>query len=185
MASVEHIEHRARVRYELGRLRRALLGFAPVLVLVALAAVFSKEPSSTVAIGVGVFAVGAVFLWYGRDVRRAVLPGVAAGVVPLVLALCASHVGHACTGDRCMALCVPACATGGVLAGVVVATLAIRRRSGLGFGLGASGVALLTGAMGCAYAGYAGVAGMVLGFGAGLVAVLVSRRFRPNRTTER
>jgi hypothetical protein len=180
MESVERIEHRARVRYELGRLRRALLGFAPVSILVALAAIFAKKPTFTVAIGVAVFAVGAIFLWYGREVRRAVLPGVAAGIVPLVFALCANNIGHLCTGDRCMAVCIPACATGGLLAGVVVASLAVRRRSGIGVWVAASSVALLTGAMGCACVGYAGVAGLAVGFGTGLVAVLLGRLLRKN-----
>lgn len=178
MESVERIEQRARVRYELGRMRRAVLGFAPVFVIVAAAALFAKHPSTTVGFGIAVFAVGAVLLWYGRDLRRAVLPGVAAGLVPLVLTLCAIHMDHACMGDRCMSLCIPACATGGVLAGLAVAAVGIRRRSGIGFWLAASAVALLTGAMGCGCVGYAGLVGLVLGFGAGLVPGLVSKLVR-------
>lgn len=178
MESVERIEQRARVRYELGRVRRALLGFAPVLIVVAIAALFAKRPSTTVLFGVAVFAVGVVLLWYGRDFRRGVLPGVAAGLVPLVLTLCAYHVGHACAGDHCMTLCIPACATGGVLAGFVVASLGIRYRSRAGFWFGASAVALLTGAMGCGCVGYAGVAGLVLGFAVGFASALVRRFLR-------
>jgi hypothetical protein len=168
MESVERIEERARFRYELARVRRALLGFAPVLVIVGGAALVAKRPTTTVAFGVAVFAVGAVLLWYGRDLRRAVLPGVAAGLVPLVITLCANHIGHACMGDACMAVCIPACAAGGVLAGLAVASIGIRRRSGAGFWIAASAVALLTGAMGCACVGYAGVGGLVAGFGVGL-----------------
>jgi hypothetical protein len=70
-------------------------------------------------------------------------------------------------GDHCMALCIPACATGGVLAGLAVAAVGIRRRSGIGFWLAASAVALLTGAMGCGCVGYAGLVGLVLGFSGG------------------
>jgi hypothetical protein len=97
MESTERLEERAKIRYELARLRRAVLGFAPVFVIVAVAALFAKRPSSTLAFGVAVFTVGAVLLWYGRDLRRAVLPGLAAGIVPLVLVLCANHVSHVCT----------------------------------------------------------------------------------------
>ena len=46
------------------------------------------------------------------------LPGVALGVFPLALALCANHMGHVCTGSSCVALCVPACVVGGLVAGV-------------------------------------------------------------------
>jgi hypothetical protein len=178
MESVERIEHRARLRYELARARRALLGFLPVFVIVAAAALFAKRPTTTVAFGIAVFAVGAVLLWYGRDLKRAVLPGVAAGLVPLVIALCANHVEHGCMGDHCMLFCVPACATGGVLAGLVVAGVGIRRRSGPAFWASASAVALLTGAMGCSCVGYAGVAGLALGFGVGLLAGLVQKVLR-------
>jgi hypothetical protein len=175
MESVERVEQRARVHYEFARMRRALLGFAPVLAVVAAAALLAKHPSTTVAFGIATFAAGTVLLWYGRDLRRAVLPGVAAGFVPLVLALCANHVGHACMGDRCMALCVPLCATGGAVAGFAVAAVGIRRRSGIGFWLAASALALLTGAMGCSGVGYAGLVGLALGFGGGVAFRFIGR----------
>ena len=182
MESVELLERRARRRYELARLRRAVLGFAPIFVLVALAALFAERPSTTAAFGAAVFAVGAVFLYYGRDLRRAVLPGVAAGLVPLVLTLALNHVEHACLGDRCMTLCIPACAAGGLVAGLVVSTLAVRRSSGIGFWLAASGVALLTGSMACGCVGYAGIAGLALGFAAGLASGVAGDVFRKRST---
>ena len=43
-----------------------------------------------------------------------------------------------------------------------------------------SAVALLTGAMGCVCVGYAGIAGLALGFGAGMVPGLV-RKFLAGR----
>ena len=42
--------------------------------------------------------IGAAMLWYGRDPQKAVLPGIVAGLVPLVFALCANHM-HACGAD--------------------------------------------------------------------------------------
>jgi hypothetical protein len=178
MESVERIEQRVRVRYEVGRLRRALAGFAPVLILVAIAALVAKRPSVTLGFGVAVFAVGSVLLWYGRDVRRAVLPGLAAGIVPLVLTLCANHVGHACMDDRCLTLCIPVCAAGGVIAGLLVVIVGLRRRGRPAFWIAASGLALLTGAMGCGCVGYAGLAGLAIGFAGGLTSGLVGRRLR-------
>jgi hypothetical protein len=115
-------------------------------------------------------------LWYGRDPQRAVLPGVAAGLVPLVLALCANHV-HACGVDGCTTLCVPACAVGGVVAGLAVAGVGNQRKAGPWFWASASALALLTGAMGCACVGSAGVVGLGLGFGAGMVPGLLRRAF--------
>jgi hypothetical protein len=101
---------------------------------------------------------------------------VAAGLVPLVLALCANHVHH-CSADGCMTLCVPACAVGGLAAGLAVAGVGNRRRAGAVFWLPASGLALLTGAMGCSCVGYAGVAGLGLGFAAGVVPGALRRIF--------
>jgi hypothetical protein len=119
--------------------------------------------------GVGLFLVGVSVLWYGRDLRRAVLPGFVAGLVPLTLATCANHVGHLCTGENCMLWCVPACTVGGLAAGLAISVVGYRGRRGLGFWVAASAISLLTGAMGCSCAGYAGVLGLALGFGAGLV----------------
>jgi len=169
-------ERRARVGYEFARLRRAFVGFAPLLVVIAVAVALARHPSATAAFGLAAFLVGLVLLWYGRDVRRAVLPGVTAGLVPLVLALCANHVHH-CTGDGCMMLCVPACAVGGLAAGLAVAGIGNQRRAGVAFWLPASGLALLTGAMGCSCVGYAGVVGLGLGYAAGLVPGALRRIF--------
>jgi hypothetical protein len=156
-----------------------MFGFAPVLLIVGIAALLGRRPSVAVALGLGMFASGVVMLWYGRDVKRAVLPGVAAGLAPLTLALCANHFHH-CAGDTCLSLCVPACAAGGLLAGLGVAMVGLRQRAGLTFWLASSGLALLTGAMGCSCVGYAGVVGLAFGFGAGLSASLI--RKRPART---
>jgi hypothetical protein len=168
---LDRIERGARRSYEWARLRHALLGFAPVLTVVAVAAVLARDPSMTLALGLSVFLVGVVLLWYGRDLRKAVLPGVAAGLVPLVLALCANH-WHHCNGHACMSFCVPACAAGGLLAGLGVAAMGKHRRAGAAYWVPASGLALLTGAMGCSCVGYAGVAGLAVGYGAGIAAAL-------------
>ena len=79
-----------RLYYELGRAKWALFGVGPVLVLASAAAVFAHHPTATGGFGAASFAVGAVMLWYGRDPERAVLPGLIAGLFPLVLAACSS-----------------------------------------------------------------------------------------------
>ena len=162
--NLEWAEHRARRAYELARLRRAALAFAPVLALVVIAMITGRRSGPTLAFGSGLFVLGVVLLWYGHDIRRAVLPGLAAGLVPLAFAICARQVGHACMGDACMAVCVPACAAGGLVAGALIARSAIRGKRSLGFWLAASGVALFTGAMGCVCAGASGLLGLGVGF---------------------
>jgi hypothetical protein len=170
------VQRRARVAYELARLRLALLGVAPVTVVVAVAACVAHRPVSTLWFGVATLAVGAAMLWYGRDPQRAVLPGIAAGLVPLALALCANNM-HSCGPDGCSSFCVPACMLGGVVAGLAVAGVGNQRRAGVWFWLSASGLALLTGSMGCACIGYSGVAGLAVGFAAGVVPGLLRRTF--------
>ena len=62
-----------------------------------------------------------------------------------------------------MMFCVPACLAGGVIAGIVAGSIGVRARRGVGFWLAASGICLLTGAMGCACAGLPGLIGLALG----------------------
>jgi hypothetical protein len=168
--------HRARIAYELGRIRIALLGVAPVLAIVAVAVIVGRRPQSALWFGSATMTAGAGMLWYGRDARRAVLPGIAAGVVPLVLALCANTM-HSCGIEGCATLCVPACALGGVIAGLAVASVGYQRRFGSWFWLSASALALLTGAMGCSCVGYSGVMGLGVGYAAGLVPGVFRRTF--------
>jgi len=176
------IERRARMRYEVGRVVRALLGFAPVLLIVAVAAMFARQPSVTLALGLGLFAAGVFFLSYGRSLKRAVLPGLAAGLAPLILALCAVHAPHMCAGNSCMMVCLPVCTVGGLVAGLTIAAVGLRHGGGAAFWLSASAVALLTGAMGCACMGYSGVIALTLGFIAGLIPRL-AREFFSRGTT--
>ena len=124
--------------------------------------------------------MGSAMLWYGRDPKRAVLPGVLAGLVPLGLALCSSCV-HGCAGDCCLMMCVPACAVGGLVAGLAVASVASQRKASTVFWLSASALALLTGAMGCACMGYSGVLGLAAGFTVGVVPGLLRRAFARSR----
>ncbi|HWL88914.1 MAG TPA: hypothetical protein VNO21_24085 [Polyangiaceae bacterium] len=170
-------EHSARLRYEWARVRRSLIGFAPILIVVGVAVAIGRHRTATVCFGLATFVAGVAMLWYGREFKRAVLPGVAAGIVPLAMALCASHVEHGCTGDGCMMLCVPACTVGGIIAGLAVANIANERGRSVWFWVSASSIALLTGAMGCTCPGYPGLVGLVLGYGAGLVPTLLRRLF--------
>ena len=172
---------RARLRYEWSRARAAVLGFAPAIALVIAAACLGTSPQWALILGTLTFVFGAVLLWAGREVKRAVLPSVLAGSVPAAFALCATHVGHACLGDRCTKFCAPACALGGVLAGAAVGIVGNRRGYGIAFWTSASVLTLLTGAMGCACVGMFGVAGLILGFVLGF-APITARRLLGSRS---
>lgn len=175
---LQRIERRARLRYELSRLKLALVGMAPALLVVLLAACLSKHPHSALLFGAGLFGLGLALLFIGREPRRAVLPGLLLGLLPLSLALCVNHLPHLCMGDHCSSLCVPACAAGGFAAGIGMALLARRHRRGWAFWLAGSSVALLTGAMGCACVGYSGVLGLLAGYAFGLLPLLAQQLLR-------
>jgi hypothetical protein len=170
-------ERRARRAYESARLRRAAVAFAPVLLLMTATALVGHRFGYTLAFGSALFALGVGLLWYGRSAKQAVLPGVAAGLVPLLFALCAKQ-AHGCVGDHCMMFCVPACLAGGVIAGIVVGSVGVRKGRGLGFWFAASGVTLLTGAMGCACVGVPGLIGLALGYAVTTVPALIVAQVR-------
>ena len=160
------LERRARTRYELSRAVRSLVGFAPALLVVILAAGLGRRPSSAVFFGSLLFLSGSFLLWRGRTMHRAVLPGLLAGMIPLLFALMANR-GHACVGGQCSTWCLPACVAGGVVAGLVVSWIAYSRGLDWRFWAGASAISFLTGAMGCSCIGYSGVIGLGVGFVAG------------------
>ena len=174
---LERLRRRLRLKYEWGRSWRALLGFAPSLIVVVVAALVAPNPIATAGFGVAMFLWGAMLLWYGRGLKHAVLPGLAAGLVPLTLVICANRLEHMCLGGSCMAVCIPACVVGGLAAGLAVAAVGRAGGHGARFGLSASVVALLTGAMGCVCIGASGLAGLVVGYLAGTAPAILQTVF--------
>jgi hypothetical protein len=164
------LERKARLRYELGRAARSVLGFAPALLIVAAAAGFGRRPGSAVVFGSVLFLLGSFLLWRGQTLHKAVLPGLAAGLIPLTCALIANQ-GHMCAGGHCSTWCLPACIAGGVISGLVISYVAHKRGMGWQFWAGASGISLLTGAMGCSCIGYSGVFGLAAGYLAGALPI--------------
>lgn len=176
---VDALERRLRSVYERTRFKRAFAGFSPIFVLVAAALVFGGRPTAALWLGPVLFGGGVFALWYGREPGRGVLPGALAGGVALLLALCANRVGHACTGERCVSWCVPACIAGGLLAGALVSVVGVRQRRGIGYWASASGITLLTGALGCSCVGFSGVIGLAGGFVSVALASFAATRLAP------
>ena len=174
---LQRAEKRARRAYELTRVRRAALAFSPVILLIVAATLIGERVGFILAFGAALFVLGVGLLWYGRAVKRAVLPGLAAGLVPLIFGLCAKYV-HNCMGPGCLAFCVPACFAGGLVAGIVVDFVGLGSANKVGFWVAASGIGLLTGAMGCVCAGALGLAGLAAGFALGAVPGMIAAAVR-------
>jgi len=99
MASIDMqgLERRAKLKYEVARLRRALWGFAPALLVVAVAALLGKRADMAVGFRPRDVRRRGRPSWYGRDVRRAVLPGLAMGLAPAHVRTVRRHFGYTCT----------------------------------------------------------------------------------------
>ncbi len=172
---LDQLRHHARLAYEWSRLRRALIGFAPAIVVAAAASWLSGNPLASAPFGLGLFLSGVIALWYGREPRRAVLPGIVAGLVPVALTLATMHIGHLCLGDRCTSVCMAACVVGGIGAGLAVGVVGVRKRYRWQFWATVSVLVLCTGAMGCACLGYSGLVGLAAGYGVGILPGLILR----------
>jgi len=166
---LDQLCRKARVAYEWSRLRRALIGFAPALVVAAGASWLGGKPLASAPFGLGFFLAGVIALWYGREPRRAVLPGIVAGLFPVVLTLAAMHIGHLCLGARCTSVCMAACVAGGIGAGLAVDIVGVRKGYRPLYWITASALVLCTGSMGCACLGYGGLVGLVAGYGMGVL----------------
>lgn len=100
----------------------------------------------------------------GARWTRGVLPGLLLGVVPLGCSLSAARLGHVCWNGGCASLCVPLCAAGGVVAGLLLARAARSTRHPLALWLAGGSIVLATGSLGCACVGVGGLGGMLAGF---------------------
>lgn len=173
---------RARRAYERGRVVAGLRRALPFAALVALVGALSPGPAWTVAVaGLLAAAAGAAF-WRGGVVARAARAGLWAGLAPLMVPLLLRVLHHGCLGcaGPSMRLCIALCTIMGALGGVALGALAARepaddrRRFVVTAALFAAG----TGAVGCVFAGAAGLLGMAGGLLLGGVPLLALARAR-------
>jgi hypothetical protein len=167
---------RARRSYEQGRLQAALWRAVPLVPLVAWAVGWCPYPILGLLCGAALVALTVGFGWRGQLWGRAVAPGLAAGLAPLVLPLLMRGASEICVGEMCCSLCLVGCVSGGLVAGLVIGRRAAALPEERGAFLAAAGaLALLAGAPACAFAGVAGLAGLLLGFAAGSAPALLAR----------
>jgi hypothetical protein len=165
---------RARRAYERGRLgwsvRRALMAVA----ITGVALVSCPRPGAPAACAAALGILLAVCLWRGGSWARGARLGFLAGLAPCLFPTAVRAV-HACTDRVCLGPSV-VCLLPGVAAGLLLAWLGLRSHGDRRFWLAAATVMILAGAIGCLFAGLAGLAAMAIGILAGAAApVLVAR----------
>lgn len=155
---------RARKAYELGRAKIALQAMAGAALLSAVAVALGRPWAQIGPLGAVLLPLCAGLVFRGRASGRAVLPGLVAGGIAMLLPIGVAFAGHAWLGPGCLRFCLPACVVGGAIAGAAIATVAARQPDGESeFLAGGVAVAALAASLGCALAGSAGLAGMAIG----------------------
>lgn len=173
------VERGVRRAYELGRLGDAVVGALPIALLGAVAVGLGPARWFGALVGLALVLTVVLCLWRGLLLGAAVVPGVLAGMVPLVLVHLANHASPGCAVSGCGAYCVEACVAGGLAAGLLVVRFA-RRRSRPVAAWGVAGLlALLTGGLGCTCVGYTGALAMVGALFAASAPSLVVWAYRP------
>ena len=176
MANDLTLEARAKRAYELGRLRDASRLALFVLAAAGAALACGRPLSVTLALAAVLLPLCVGLAFAGGVAARAVVPGLLGGGAALAMPLLIATVGHACFGDSCMSLCIPACVLGGACAGALIARTAVKQGADPRFVGAALPIAALTGALGCTIAGAAGVLGMLAGVVAAGTPLLVAAR---------
>jgi hypothetical protein len=179
-AEVETLVRRARVAYERGRWRRAVLRAAPLVLLPAALAFWCAPPVLAAASSSALLLGSVALLWRGEGYGRSVLPGVLGGAPALALpALVRTGMGHVCHASACWNVCVAGCVSAGIAAGAVLWWCA-RREAPEGpdrarFLMAGAAVAAVTALPACAFAGLLGMGALV----AGLLAATAPALARP------
>lgn len=172
---LEQLQQRARTAYERGRWRRACIEAWPVVVLAGVVLVFGSRPSVAMVLAAVLLVLVVLLGHRGGDWRRAIVPGLVAGSIPMVAGLSACHLPHGCGGPVCMSLCIPLVSVAALVGGVLLARRALRSRPQL---LVSALLASLTGAMGCIAIGVAGPLGLAAGIVISTFPALVIARAR-------
>jgi hypothetical protein len=158
------LERRARAAYERARWWHAVIASWPLAVLLAISLAADVGLARALPFAIVGGALAIVCMQRGGELGRAVITGWIGGSLPLVAALVACRIPHACVAGTCYAWCMPACIVAGAVAGAWVMRRALARPHGrTGHAIVGALVATLTGAMGCMALGIGGTLGMLLG----------------------
>ncbi|MGC4063822.1 MAG: hypothetical protein QM784_04120 [Polyangiaceae bacterium] len=159
LQQLERSVHRA---YELGRVRRATVGTLALLVTIVVGLFLADRALVFYAIAIALASLVGLYMWRGGDAGNALLPGLAAGVVPLIL----SAVLLDCQGEcsaLCMRHCMLVCAVGATVAGLLASFLVRHHPRRWKAWLFAVALVPASGLLGCPHVGYGQLGGLILG----------------------
>jgi len=159
------LERNAQRAYERGRLKWAAMGAMFLLTACVLGLLVAGRSPAFYAVAAVLAAFGGAYAWRGGDAGNALLPGLIAGLVPMVLSASLLDCRVECSGlcmHHCMTVCGIGAAIGGVAAAVLMRQHPRRHRAWL------FAVALIpaVGLLGCPHVGYGQLAGLLIGLAA-------------------
>lgn len=161
-----------RAAYERGRLRDAARDATPLVGLFTLVLLAAEAGFAQAVLALGVGATFVVLRWRGLGWGWGAVVGALAGLAPLLAPFVLGANGLGCAGPNCASWCMALCASGGLLAGLVVGASSRSWGALVGGGL----VAALAGAVGCWPMGATTMVGMVGALLAGEIVAGAARR---------
>ncbi len=165
---------RARRAYERGRLGWSVRRAVAAVAITGIALVSCSERAAPASCAATLGIVLAACLWRGGAWARGARLGFLAGLAPCLFPAAIRAV-HACNDRVCLGPSV-VCLLPSAAAGFLLAWLGLRTRGDSRFWLAAATVMVLTGAVGCLFAGLAGLAAMSIGIVAGASAPVLFAR---------
>jgi hypothetical protein len=162
--------------YERGRIKWAARIAAPLFALVAIGLMAAGRSLEFYVIALLLAITAGVYSWRGGDAGNALVPGLAAGMVPLVLSAIMLDCSAECS-DLCMRHCVTVCASGAAIAGLLAAVLTRNHPRRSRAWVFAVALVPASGLLGCPHVGYGQLIGLVVGLlAAKAVVYAVDRR---------
>jgi hypothetical protein len=152
---------RARRSYEAGRWRLARRTLLLSVPMAGLSLAYCRHLVVGAPLAAVLVIAAAVLAWRGGVAGRAAIPGLLAGIAPMLLPLTAC-VGCSVCGAAVEGVCFPVCILGGFVGGAVLWLTAARVQDGRReFLLVAGTIASIAGALGCVVLGVSGILAMV------------------------
>lgn len=161
-SDLSQLERSVHGAYERGRLKGALYGAALLLLVCAVGLVATGRGLAFHVIAMGLATLVGIYIWRGGDWGNALLPGLAAGLVPLLLSSLLLDCRAECSG-LCIRHCMTVCAVGATMAGILAAVLMRHHPRRHRAWLFAVALVPATGLLGCPHVGYGQLLGLTLG----------------------